>query len=47
MAPPRNDSVNLTLVEKMLQDLSTMLDRMRQPASLAVKSEKEDYEPYS
>jgi len=46
-APPRNGSANLTLVRKMLRDLSTLLDRMREPASLAVKPEKENYEPYS
>lgn len=45
-APPRNGSTNLALVEKMMRDLSTILDKMRHPVSLAVKSEKENYEPY-
>lgn len=38
---------NLTSVEKVLRDLSGVLERMRQPASLAVGSSKENYEPYS
>lgn len=46
IASPRNGSANLTSVEKVLRDLSGILDRMRGPA-LAVKSEKENYEPYS
>jgi general secretion pathway protein A len=47
IAPPRNGSENLALLEKVVRDLSTVLERMRQPASLTVKFEKENYEPYS
>lgn len=38
---------NLSSVEKVLRDLSSVLERMRKPASLAFGSAKENYEPYS
>jgi hypothetical protein len=45
--PLSNYQDNLTSVEKVLRDLSSVLERMRQPSSLAVGSAKENYEPYS
>ncbi len=38
---------DLSSVEKVLRDLSTVLERMRQPTSFAVGSGKESYEPHS
>jgi len=38
---------DLSSVEKVLRDLSTVLERMRQPTSFAVGSGKETYEPHS
>ena len=46
IAPPSTNSENLTSVEKVLRDLSTVLERMRQPVSVGVGSGKESYEPY-
>lgn len=47
IVPRSASSENLTSVEKVLRDLSTVLERMRQPVSVGVGSEKESYEPYS
>lgn len=41
------DPQNLRSVEKVLRELSAVLEQMRQPASLALGSTKETYEPYS
>ena len=41
------DPQSLSSIEKVLRDLSTVLEQMRQPASLAVGAAKETYEPYS
>ncbi|PYT91217.1 MAG: AAA family ATPase [Acidobacteria bacterium] len=38
---------DLSSVERVLRDLSTVLERMRQPTSFAVGSGKESYEPHS
>ena len=38
---------DLSSVERVLRDLSTVLERMRQPTSFAVGSGKETYEPHS
>ena len=41
------DPQSLSAVEIVLRDLSTVLEQMRQPASLAIGSTREAYEPYS
>ena len=47
IAPRSTSSENPTSVEKVLRDLSTVLERMRQPVPVGVGSGKESYEPYS
>ena len=46
-APQSTRAEDLSSVEKVLRDLSTVLERMRQPTSFAVGSGKESYEPHS
>lgn len=41
------DPQRFSSIEKVLRDLSAVLEQMRQPASLAFGSTKETYEPYS
>jgi general secretion pathway protein A len=47
IAPRSTTSENLTSVEKVLRDLSTVLERMRRPVSAGVGAGKDGYEPYS